>query len=143
MKKLPLYILRLLGALYIFAGVGKFVSSKEGDFEKLSIAAIANKGTLLDGASRWFVEHQAVLITLIGAILIVIGGLLVLNRFLVRTILVGSLLMLSCFMVVLHRGLPVIFLVDLPFTLMALYLLFQKSVTFGHRAHPKVHFRDL
>lgn len=125
-KLKPIFIQRILGGLYIFSGIGKFFPQAESVEEVLAKSAIANKENWLSSPSHWMATHHVFMMYFVGIAMIIAGSVLLINRIAVRAALWGSLIMLTCFMLFLHRSQPVVFLTDLPFVIAAIYLLKNK-----------------
>lgn len=119
----PIYIQRILGGLYVFAGIGKFLKQPESVEGVLARARMANQNNWLTRPTGWMAVHHVLMMYFVALAMIIAGIVLLINRLAVRAALYGTLLMLTCFMLFLHKSQPVVFLTDLPFVAAAIYLL--------------------
>ncbi len=117
-----LLLKRIFGVLYILAGLGKAFPRLEDVNDILHQAVLANQGTVLFGISRWLSGHSSLVIVFVGLVLFFSGVCFLMDRLLVFTA-VGQILMLLCFIIILHRLYPQILFIDVPFLIVALLVI--------------------
>jgi len=120
-------IYKILGTLYILAGIGKFIPYLESVEQVLIKSAIANKDNWLSEPTRWMSENYLFMTWWVAFSMILAGITIFLNRRFVKPALYGTLIMIACFMLVLYKSDPKIFIVDIPFIATAIYLLKNKT----------------
>lgn len=115
---------RVLGALYVVAGVGKFFPQIESVQQRLEDARAANVGTIVHRPTAWLADNHQVATVIVAAAMISAGMVLIVaGGPLMAPALRGTLLMIATFIAILVRSQPIILVVDLPFILAAVYLL--------------------
>jgi hypothetical protein len=125
--KTELLIQRILGAIYIIAGVSKYVPALEDVPALLKQCADANANTFLASITTLLYENVAYTTALVAAAMISSGLVFILDRALVRAAAVGQILMLCCFVTIIHRAVPPVIVVDLLFITGAVYIFRSKS----------------
>jgi len=128
-KRTTILLQQILGGLYILAGIGKFIPQLESVEIVLIESSIANKNNWLAIPSQWMAENYIFMTWWIGIAMIVAGTILLLNHYFVRVALLGTLIMIACFMLFLYKSEPKIFIVDIPFIALAIFLLQKKIKT--------------
>ena len=126
-KRTTILFQQILGGLYILAGIGKFIPQLESVEKVLRESSIANKNNWLAIPSQWMTENYIFMTWWIGVAMIVAGTILLLNHYFVRVALWGTLIMITCFMLFLYKSEPKIFIVDIPFIALAIFLLQNKT----------------
>ncbi|MFJ9538353.1 DUF6041 domain-containing protein [Streptomyces sp. NPDC101225] len=131
MTKRILILQRVVGVLYIIAGVGKFFPQLESVEKRLDDAADANHGIAVIGDfTEWLAKYPMGVTVFVAAAMIGSGLVLIRNRELVLPALYGQLAMLVCFVIVLVASVPQILVLDAAFFAAAIYL------TVVHRRAP-------
>lgn len=124
MTKRILMLQRVVGVLYIIAGVGKFFPEVESVEQRLDDASDANHGVAVIGPfTDWLADHPTGVTVFVAAAMILSGLVLIRNRELVLTALYGQLVMLVCFVIVLVSSVPQILVLDAAFFAAAIYLI--------------------
>lgn len=124
MTKRILILQRVVGVLYIIAGVGKFFPEVESVEQRLDDASDANHGVAVIGPfTDWLADHPTGVTVFVAAAMILSGLVLIRNRELVRAALYGQLVMLVCFVIVLVSSVPSILVLDAAFFAAAIYLI--------------------
>jgi len=102
---------RSVGASFVLAGVNKFANIGEDAPGVLAHMADANAGTGLASLSDWLNAYHQPVIYFVGVAMIA-AGLAQLFRvgMLAQLAAIGELAMIVCFVTLLHRGFPIIFL---------------------------------
>ncbi|WP_233221462.1 DUF6041 domain-containing protein [Streptomyces carminius] len=119
-----LLLQRVVGVLYIAAGIGKFFPEIESVEQRLDDAARSNgDAPLLGPFTDWLARYPDGVTLFVAAAMISSGLLLLLNRYLVLPVLYCQLLMLVCFVVILVGSVPQILVMDAAFFAAAIYLL--------------------
>lgn len=121
----PILILqRVVGVLYIIAGVGKFFPEVESVEQRLNDAADANHDiAVLGDFTDWLAESPTAVTVFVAAAMVVSGLVLIRNRELVLAALYGQLLMLVLFVIILVGSVPEILLLDAAFFAAAVLLI--------------------
>ncbi|MFE9701783.1 DUF6041 domain-containing protein [Streptomyces sp. NPDC005930] len=129
-----LILQRVVGALYILAGIGKFFPQLESVEGRLDDASQANRGTVLSGPVDWLDRHPTGVMWGVAAAMVAAGLALLWNRrsFVVAA-LYGQLLMLVLFVVILVSSVPEILVMDAAFFAAAIYLLYRYHASPGTR----------
>ncbi len=112
MNRMALSIQRLIGALFLIAGIGKFSTAIEDPYLVLEQARISNLHTWLAPLSEFAVAQEQWLIPLIGTTMILTGVVLLANRGPVRLSVIIMICMVLIFVMMLWRAYPQIFLID-------------------------------
>ncbi|MFG2681650.1 DUF6041 domain-containing protein [Streptomyces sp. NPDC048392] len=121
-----LILQRVVGALYILAGIGKFFPRLESVEGRLTDASEANRGTVISGPVDWLDRHPTGVMWFVATVMVAAGLALLWNRRgLVIAALYGQLLMLVLFVVILVSSVPEILVMDAAFFAAALYLLYR------------------
>lgn len=94
---------RVLGAIFLLAGVLKFSPVPEDVPLSLRQMALANAGTWLAPASEWCASHPFVIQVIVGVGMTAAGLVYLLDRGPVRAAAIGLSTMLLCFIVFLWR----------------------------------------
>ncbi|MFK4107080.1 DUF6041 domain-containing protein [Streptomyces sp. NPDC019531] len=124
MTKRILILQRIVGVLYIIAGVGKFFPEIESVEQRLDDAADANDGIAVIGDfTEWLATYPTGVTVFVAAAMIVSGLVLIRNRELVLAALYGQLVMLVCFVIILVSSVPQILVLDAAFFAAAIYLI--------------------
>ncbi|MCI3934235.1 DUF6041 domain-containing protein [Streptomyces sp. AN091965] len=113
-----LLLQRVLGVLYVLAGLAKFVPGIESVEGRLDAAADANEGlAVLGPLSDRLAAHPSAVAALVGVAMAASGAVLVADcdRRLVVAALWAQLAMLACFVAVLVTSVPQILLFDAAF----------------------------
>jgi hypothetical protein len=119
-----LILQRVVGVLYIIAGIGKFFPEIESVEQRLDDAADANHGVaVLGGFTDWLDGHPTGGTVFVAAAMVVSGLVLIRNRELVLPALYGQLLMLVCFVFILVSSVPQILVLDAAFFAAAIHLI--------------------
>jgi hypothetical protein len=119
-----LILQRVVGVLYIVAGIGKFFPEIESVEQRLDEAAEANDGVaVLGGFTNWLDGHPTGVTVFVAAAMVVSGLVLLRNRELVLAALYGQLLMLVCFVLILVGSVPQILVLDAAFFAAGIYLI--------------------
>ncbi len=126
MKMSVFQIQKILGTAFIVAGIGKFSKIIENPFKTLGIGHAANINSILEPYSNWVMTNDDFIIALVGLTMISTGLVQLLNLKFVILVSLIQLLMLACFVVFLHRAIPMIFMIDGIFVLGILTLIRQK-----------------
>ncbi|AXG81402.1 DUF6041 domain-containing protein [Streptomyces paludis] len=125
-----LILQRIVGVLYVIAGIGKFFPEIESVEERLNGAADGNDGIALVGPfTDWLAGHPTGVTVFVAAAMAVSGVVLILDRILVVAALYGQLLMLVCLVVILVSSVPQILVLDAAFFAAAIYLLVRHRRT--------------
>ncbi|MFG2346872.1 DUF6041 domain-containing protein [Streptomyces phaeochromogenes] len=128
MTRRNLILQRIVGVLYIIAGVGKFFPQIESVEERLDDAADANDGAAVIGPfTEWLAKYPMGVTVFVAAAMVVSGAVLIRNRGPVVSALYGQLLMLVCFVVVLVSSVPQILVLDAAFFVAGIHLLVVHS----------------
>jgi hypothetical protein len=142
MRKTPkvtqriLILQRIVGVLYIIAGVLKFFPEIESVEQRLDDAADANHDIAVIGDfTDWLAEYPAGVTVFVSAAMITNGLVLIRNRELVVAALYGQLVMLVSFVVVLVASVPQILLLDAAFFAAAIRLLVAHRRTSAASSH--------
>lgn len=126
MTKRTLLLQRIVGVLYILAGIGKFFPEVESVEQRLDDAAEANDGApLLGSFTEWLADYPTAVTVFVAAVMVAGGVALIWNRYLVVEAIYGQLLMLVCFVVILVSSVPQILVLDAAFFAAAIYLLMR------------------
>ncbi|MFI1757784.1 DUF6041 domain-containing protein [Streptomyces sp. NPDC020571] len=129
-----LILQRVVGALYILAGIGKFFPQLESVEGRLDDASEANRGTVISGPVDWLDRHPAAVMWFVAVAMVAAGVALLWNhRRLVIAALYGQLLMLVLFVVILVSSVPEILVMDAAFFAAAIYLLYRYHASPGAR----------
>ena len=120
-----LIVRRIFGILYLLAGIAKAFPRFEDVGAELLRAAAANQGTPLADVSQSLACHTLPVAVMVGVAMAAFGYSLLRDRLLVPAA-IGQIVMLLCFMAVLHRAYPLIFAIDLPFLIVAVLVLNQE-----------------
>ncbi|QOV34519.1 DoxX family membrane protein [Streptomyces ferrugineus] len=124
MTKRILILQRVVGVLYIIAGVGKFFPEIESVEQRLNDAADANHDIAVIGDfTDWLAKYPTGVTVFVAAAMVVSGLVLIRNRELVLAALYGQLVMLVCFVIVLVSSVPQILLLDAAFFAAAVHLI--------------------
>ncbi|WP_432192748.1 DUF6041 domain-containing protein [Streptomyces sp. bgisy027] len=124
MTKRTLILQRVVGVLYIIAGVGKFFPEIESVEQRLKDAADANHDVAVIGDfTDWLAKSPTGVTVFVAAAMVVSGLVLIRNRELVLAALYGQLLMLVLFVIVLVSSVPQILLLDAAFFAAAVHLI--------------------
>lgn len=119
-----LILQRVVGVLYIIAGVGKFFPEIESVEQRLDDAADANHGTAVIGDfTDWLAKYPTGVTVFVAAAMVVSGLVLIRNRGLVLAALYGQLVMLVSFVIILVSSVPQILGLDAAFFAAAIYLI--------------------
>ncbi|PSM42627.1 hypothetical protein C6Y14_15655 [Streptomyces dioscori] len=130
MTKRDLILQRIVGVLYVIAGIGKFFPEIESVEERLDGAADGNDGVAVLGPfTDWLAEHPTGVTVFVAAAMVVSGVVLILDRYLVVAALYGQLLMLVCLVVILVSSVPQILVLDAAFFAAAIHLLVRRRRT--------------
>ena len=73
--------------------------------------------------SQWMTENHTFMTWWVGMAMVLAGTTLLLNHYFARIALWGTLIMIACFMLFLYKSEPKIFIIDIPFIVLAIYLL--------------------
>ncbi|MGC9540712.1 DUF6041 domain-containing protein [Streptomyces sp. UG1] len=124
MTKRILILQRVVGVLYIIAGVGKFFPEIESVEQRLDDAADANHDIAVIGDfTDWLAGYPTGVTVFVAAAMVVSGLVLIRNRELVLAALYGQLLMLVLFVIILVSSVPQILVLDAAFFAAAVYLI--------------------
>ncbi|WP_338896090.1 DUF6041 domain-containing protein [Streptomyces sp. TG1A-60] len=124
MTRRNLLLQRIVGVLYIIAGIGKFFPQIESVEQRLDDAADANDGVAVLGSfTEWLAQYPMGVAVFVAVTMIVSGAVLIRNRRLVVAALYGHLLMMVCFVIILVSSVPQILVLDAAFFVAAVYLL--------------------
>ncbi|MFA3875975.1 DUF6041 domain-containing protein [Streptomyces sp. MMCC 100] len=127
-----LILQRIVGALYVLAGTGKFFPQLESVEGRLDDASEANEGTVISGPVDWLDRHPTGVMWFVAVAMVAAGLALLWNRRgLVIAALYGQLLMLVLFVVILVSSVPEILVMDAAFFAAAIYLLYRYHVSPG------------
>jgi hypothetical protein len=126
-----LIVQRIVGALFLLAGLVKPLPAVENVPQLLRDAAQANEGTWMEGASRQLAEHSGLVVAFVALTMIASGICLLWNKYLVRSAAVGQIVMLCCFMAVLHRLAPIVVVVDLAFIAADVWIIYAHASPAG------------
>ena len=118
---------RVLGVVFLVAGVAKFFPQIEDVGGVLSNAAAANHGTLLAPASDLFATHHVFMTVLVAVAMIATGAVQLLDRGFIRAASTGQILMCVCFSTFIFRSIPQVVLVDLLFVAACAYVVVSRS----------------
>ncbi|MFB7657277.1 MULTISPECIES: DUF6041 domain-containing protein [unclassified Streptomyces] len=119
-----LILQRVVGALYILAGIGKFFPQLESVEGRLDDASEANRGTVISDPVDWLARHPTGVMWFVALAMVAAGLALLWNRrALVIAALYGQLLMLVLFVVILVSSVPQILVLDAAFFAAAIHLL--------------------
>jgi len=110
--KIPLLLQKINGVVYVMAGVDKFFYLIEDVKTTFITGAAANSGTILEPLSSWFLMHDQFIARFVGIIMVVSGLIQFMNRTLVVWASLVQVLMLINFVLFLHRGFSLIWIVD-------------------------------
>lgn len=116
------YFKYLFGTLYLLAGIAKIFPQIEDVGVVLKNAAIANQGTFLEGISNYLYTHEFVITVISGLSLFLAGLTLLINRYLIASS-IGQMLMLICFVTLLHRAYWQVIVMDTVFFIFAVFVL--------------------
>ncbi|MBU2704943.1 hypothetical protein KCM76_03065 [Zooshikella marina] len=116
------YFKYLFGTLYLLAGIAKIFPQIEDVGVVLKNAAIANQGTFLEGISNYLYTHELVITVISGLSLFLAGLTLLINRYLIASS-IGQMLMLICFVTLLHRAYWQVIVMDTVFFIFAVFVL--------------------
>ncbi|WP_051311628.1 DUF6041 domain-containing protein [Zooshikella ganghwensis] len=116
------YFKYLFGTLYLLAGIAKIFPQIEDVGVVLKNAAIANQGTFLEGISNYLYTHELVITVISGLSLFLAGLTLLINRYLIASS-IGQMLMLICFVTLLHRAYWQVIVMDTVFFIFAVLVL--------------------
>ncbi len=114
---------RLLGTVFLIAGVSKFFNAFEDVPGRLAAAAQANALSILSGPSQWLCAHAGLVAAAVGAIMVFTGGWQLLGARGFRLAGALQLLMLLCFSLILHRAYPLVVPNDVVFAAAVLWTL--------------------
>ncbi|MCX4911602.1 DUF6041 domain-containing protein [Streptomyces sp. NBC_00878] len=124
MTRRNLLLQRIVGVLYILAGIGKFFPELESVEQRLDDAADANGGAAVLGPfTEWLADHPMGVTVFVAAAMVASGAVLILNQKLVVAAIYGQLLMMVCFVIILVSSAPQILVLDAAFFAAAIYLL--------------------
>jgi len=118
-----LIVQRLLGTLFLLAGIGKFSTRIENPYQILEQAQAANLQSWTSTLSTQAVDSAAWLIPLIGICMIMTGVFQLINRGPLRLCAAVQLGMIAAFVTLLWRAFPAIIVIDGLFVATLLYLL--------------------
>lgn len=121
---------KILGILYLAAGIAKAFPSIENIGETLALAAKANEGSMVEGLSLSLANNSGLVSFIIGVIFVVSGLMLITNKGPVKKALGLQLFLIIGFVTILHRAFPGIWVADGLFFIAGLALL-------RHHAQPK------
>lgn len=113
---------RIFGVLYVLAAVAKAFPRVEDVGAVLRRAASANAGTPLAGVSA-HLAVQALPVTIVAGVAMAAFGYSFLRDRMLAAAAIGQIAMVLCFITILHRAYPLVFLVDLPFFAAATFVL--------------------
>lgn len=116
------YFKYLFGTLYLLAGIAKIFPQIEDVGVVLKNAAIANQGTFLEGISNYLYTHELVITVISGLSLFLAGLTLLINRYLIASS-IGQMLMLICFVTLLHRAYWQVIVMDTVFFIFSVFVL--------------------
>ncbi len=125
MNRITLSLQRLIGVLFLIAGIGKFSTAIEDPYLVLEQARISNLHTWLAPLSAFAVVQEKWLIPLIGTTMILTGIALLANRGPVRLSIIILICMVILFVMMLWRAYPQIFIID-GLIITALFYLLRK-----------------
>ena len=132
MSKAALIVQRIWGVIFILSGLGKFapvdLAGDGGVDVQLAIGAKANEGTAFGPLMQWLADHPTFSIWL-SAMAFILSGLVMvtnLNRKLVMAAAIGQIIMIACFMVLLHRAFSWILWVDPPFIAVSAFIFYKQ-----------------
>lgn len=121
---------RIVGCLYIVAGIAKFFPEIESVETRLDNASESNTGTFMESFTDWLAQHPTGVMWFVAIAMVAAGAVMLWNqRALVIAALYGQLLMLVCFVAVLVSSEPQILVLDAAFFVAAVYLI--------HRYHAR------
>lgn len=130
-----LLLQRIVGCLYILAGIAKFFPQIESVEKRLDDAAKANENTVMEAATDWLADYPTGVMWFVAAAMVAAGVAMLWNRRpLVVAALYGQLLMMLCFVAVLVLSAPQILVLDAAFFAAAIYLLYRYHVGQGRTA---------
>ncbi|WP_371525592.1 DUF6041 domain-containing protein [Streptomyces sp. NBC_01283] len=131
-----LLLQRIVGCLYIVAGIAKFFPRIESVETRLDNAAESNTDTFMEGATDWLARHPTGVMWFVALTMVAAGAAMLWNqRALVVAALYGQLLMLVSFVAILVTSEPQILVLDAAFFAAAIYLLYRYH---AHRPEPAV-----
>ncbi|MGI0117427.1 DUF6041 domain-containing protein [Zooshikella sp. RANM57] len=116
------YFKYLFGTLYLLAGIAKIFPQVEDVGIVLKNAAIANQGTILSEVSNFLYAHELMITVIAGVSLSLAGITLLINRCLIASS-IGQILMLICFVIILHKAYWQVIIMDSVFFIFALFVL--------------------
>ncbi|MFE1587742.1 DUF6041 domain-containing protein [Streptomyces sp. NPDC058737] len=129
-----LILQRIVGALYILAGIGKFFPQLESVEGRLDDASEANQAGVISGFVDWLDGHPTGVMWFVAVAMVAAGVALLWNRRgLVIAALYGQLLMLVMFVIILVSSVPQILVMDAAFFAAAIYLLYRYHSSPGGR----------
>ncbi|MDE1461508.1 DUF6041 domain-containing protein [Spartinivicinus poritis] len=105
-------IQKIIGIIYMLAGIAKAFPQVEDVKEVLINALEANHETILEPLTSWLVSHSTFITIFVGLALFFSGLILYLNKFLIKTTISAQIIMLICFISILHRAYWQIFIID-------------------------------
>ncbi|WP_163833142.1 DUF6041 domain-containing protein [Spartinivicinus ruber] len=117
---------KIVGIIYVLAGLGKAFPQLENVSEVLHNALLANQNTILEGVSEWLYLNSAFINIFVGIALFSSGLVLLINKSLVKAAIIGQILMLICFITILHKAYWQIFIIDGVLFFIALILLLNQ-----------------
>lgn len=130
-----LLLQRIVGCLYILAGIAKFFPQIESVEKRLDDAAKANEDTVMEAATDWLAGYPTGVMWFVAAAMVAAGVAMLWNRRpQVVAALYGQLLMMLCFIAVLVLSAPQILVLDAAFFAAAVYLLYRYHVGRGRTA---------
>ncbi|MBU2711761.1 DUF6041 domain-containing protein [Zooshikella harenae] len=116
------YFKYLFGTLYLLAGIAKIFPQVEDVGVVLKNAAIANQDTILSEVSHFLYAHELMMTIIAGVSLSLAGITLLINRYLIASA-IGQILMLICFVMILHKAYWQVIVMDSVFFIFAVFVL--------------------
>lgn len=126
-RDLLLILQRVIGVLYLIAGMAKAFPKLENVPQELRNAAQTNTNTLYSSASNWFAAHTTFMLIFVGLTMIALGVVYIWDRYLVKLAVLGNLVMLISFVTILHRLTPSIWLIDGIAAVLALLIYYRQT----------------
>ncbi|MEE9453376.1 MAG: DUF6041 domain-containing protein [Paracoccaceae bacterium] len=100
---------RVIGASFVFAGAIKVLGVGEDTHAVFRNMTLANADTVLASLSRWLLMQHSWVIIFVGVIMIATGALQLMRYPSAPIAALIQTLMMICFVILLHRGQPMVF----------------------------------
>jgi len=126
-RDLLLILQRVVGVLYLIAGFAKAFPNLENVPQELQNAEQVNTNAWFSSASNWFAAHTTFMLIFVGLAMVALGVVYLWDRYLVKLAVLGNLVMVACFITILHRLDPSIWLIDGIAAILALLIYYRQT----------------